>query len=163
MLRRCWRLLCLMYEPWFPAYEDGCNGFLINILRSLINVLRSLINIPRSLTHWFQCLSMCSMALQGSLTSSTYPRPYADWTGYQPVNSAYDDPEDLIKWQPLLETNGRGYITVQTHTTPQAGQVPPTLVTESYFLHRVQPAFHQCSSKCKLGRWATFVDVSCCI
>jgi hypothetical protein len=72
--------------------------------------------------------------MQGSLTSNTYPEPYADWTGFQPVNAPYGSPEDLVKWQPLIETDGRGSIMAQTHITPQAGQVAPVLADQSYFL-----------------------------
>jgi hypothetical protein len=45
-------------------------------------------------------------------------RPYEDYTGYEPVNSALTlvDPS---RWQPLITSPGNGTFTVQTFATPQ--------------------------------------------
>ena len=45
-------------------------------------------------------------------------RPYADYTGYQPVNTAYQlvDPS---RWQPAVVTTGNGLFKVQQFVTPQ--------------------------------------------
>ena len=56
------------------------------------------------------------------MNSKVNPEPYADWTSYMPENTAYSV-HDLLKWQPLLETTGRGYFTSQQHITPHVGQV----------------------------------------
>jgi hypothetical protein len=48
-------------------------------------------------------------------------RPYADYTGYQPVNTAYEliDPG---RWQPNIGTRGGGLFQVQQFVTPQWGR-----------------------------------------
>lgn len=45
-------------------------------------------------------------------------KPYADYTGYKPVNTAYDllDPS---RWQPNVSDNGKGIFSVQQFVTPQ--------------------------------------------
>lgn len=45
-------------------------------------------------------------------------QPYADYTGYRPVNTAYEliDPS---RWQPNIVTAGNGLFTVQQFVTPQ--------------------------------------------
>ncbi|KAI0561546.1 PAP2/haloperoxidase-like protein [Gracilaria domingensis] len=59
----------------------------------------------------------------GSLSSSdpAYSMPFADYTGYTPVNSPsrIDFP---FRWQPVLESNGVGFFFRQEHVTPYAGQ-----------------------------------------
>ena len=50
--------------------------------------------------------------------------PYADTTGYAPVNTAYEllNP---ARWQPAITTKGTGIFQVQQFVTPQFGQVLP--------------------------------------
>jgi len=45
-------------------------------------------------------------------------RPYADYTGYKPVNTAYDL-IDAGRWQPNIGTRGGGLFGVQQFVTPQ--------------------------------------------
>jgi hypothetical protein len=45
-------------------------------------------------------------------------RPYADYTGYKPVNTAYEL-VDASRWQPLIGTQGGGLFSVQQFVTPQ--------------------------------------------
>lgn len=45
-------------------------------------------------------------------------RPYADYTGYQPVNTAYEL-VDASRWQPAVVTRGNGLYQVQQFVTPQ--------------------------------------------
>jgi hypothetical protein len=55
----------------------------------------------------------------------TYNRQrYADYTGYQPVNTAYEL-RDPSRWQPLVVTQGNGVFRVQQFVTPQAGLLKP--------------------------------------
>ena len=51
-------------------------------------------------------------------------RPYEDYTGYRPVNTAYKlwDPS---RWQPLLNSPGNGTFTIQSFVTPQWGLTRP--------------------------------------
>jgi hypothetical protein len=51
-------------------------------------------------------------------------RPYADYTGYQPVNTAYEL-RDPSRWQPLAATTGSGIFKVQQFVTPQAALLTP--------------------------------------
>jgi hypothetical protein len=46
-------------------------------------------------------------------------RPYNDVTGYEPVRSISGNRID--RWQPLVESNGKGYFTIQQHITPHIG------------------------------------------
>lgn len=50
--------------------------------------------------------------------------PYADYTGFRPVNSAYEliDPS---KWQPAVTTTGYGIFKVQQYVTPQFALTDP--------------------------------------
>ncbi len=50
--------------------------------------------------------------------------PYADTTGYQPVNTAYEL-RNPARWQPAITTRGNGLFQVQQFVTPQFGQVKP--------------------------------------
>eukprot|EP00752_Nemacystus_decipiens_P007406 g6624.t1 len=43
-----------------------------------------------------------------------------EWNGYKPKNTPYEF-KRTKKWQPLLESNGLGYITTQEHVTPHIG------------------------------------------
>ena len=45
-------------------------------------------------------------------------RPYADYTGYMPVNTAYEL-LDASRWQPNVGTRGNGLFQVQQFVTPQ--------------------------------------------
>lgn len=45
-------------------------------------------------------------------------QPYADYTGYAPVNTAYDL-KDPARWQPQMVTTGNGIFRVQQFVTPQ--------------------------------------------
>lgn len=47
--------------------------------------------------------------------------PYADYTGYQPVNTAYEL-SNPSRWQPAIVPNGNGTFFVQTYANPQLGQ-----------------------------------------
>lgn len=51
-------------------------------------------------------------------------RRYADYTGYQPVNTAYEL-RDASRWQPNIEENGYGIFRVQQFVTPQYRLVKP--------------------------------------
>jgi hypothetical protein len=56
-------------------------------------------------------------------------RPYADYTGYKPVNTAYDliDPS---RWQPYVTTSGNGIYRVQQFVTPQYSITQPYSYTD---------------------------------
>lgn len=75
---------------------------------------------------------------QGTMDADTYPHPYSDWTNFVPANTAYSV-KKLLNWQPLLETNGMGYFTVQSHITPQAGRAAPLLANASYIAAATAP------------------------
>jgi hypothetical protein len=45
-------------------------------------------------------------------------QPYADYLGYEPVNTAYEL-EDASRWQPAITTTGAGLFRVQQFVTPQ--------------------------------------------
>lgn len=51
-------------------------------------------------------------------------QPYADTTGYEPVNTAYEL-RDPSRWQPLVVSDGTGVFRVQQFVTPQMGLVDP--------------------------------------
>lgn len=65
----------------------------------------------------------------GDIDQAVNRQIYAMYNMFVPNNTAYEL-KHLSKWQPLLETNGQGYFTVQQHITPQAGQVIPSLITQ---------------------------------
>ncbi|MFP3991494.1 hypothetical protein U9R90_29325 [Streptomyces sp. E11-3] len=53
-----------------------------------------------------------------------FQQPYADYTGYRPVNT----PEKIrnpSRWQPHVDTNGGGIFFAQKYVTPQMGQTTP--------------------------------------
>ncbi len=52
------------------------------------------------------------------------PGAYADWTGYQSVNSP-GTVVDPMQWQPLIVTNAQGVTATQKFLTPHWGQVRP--------------------------------------
>ena len=47
-------------------------------------------------------------------------RPYSDYLGYAPVNTAYEL-HDPSRWQPNIVTRGNGLFQVQQFVTPQGG------------------------------------------
>ncbi|NJP48227.1 vanadium-dependent haloperoxidase [Streptomyces sp. PRB2-1] len=49
---------------------------------------------------------------------------YRDYTGFEPVNTAYEL-RDASKWQPRIKTNGAGLYTVQQFVTPQFKDMKP--------------------------------------
>ena len=51
-------------------------------------------------------------------------QPYADYTGYEPVNTAYDL-RDPSRWQPAITNTGNGIFRVQQFVTPQYGKTKP--------------------------------------
>jgi hypothetical protein len=51
-------------------------------------------------------------------------RRYADYTGYRPVNTAYEI-HDPSRWQPNIVENGYGIFRVQQFVTPQYARVQP--------------------------------------
>ena len=62
----------------------------------------------------------------------TYNRmPYADYTGYQPVNTAYVL-KDASKWQPAVVAKGNGRFLVQQFVTPQVALLQPYSYPRSY-------------------------------
>ena len=54
--------------------------------------------------------------------------PYADYTGYLPVNTA-DAVIDPNHWQPLKVADGQGVVTIQKCVLPQWGRVAPFALT----------------------------------
>lgn len=52
------------------------------------------------------------------------PTPYRDYTGYAPVNTAYEL-KDPSRWQPDLQRQGMGLYKVQQFVTPQYAFVEP--------------------------------------
>lgn len=51
-------------------------------------------------------------------------QPYADYTGYQPVNTAYEL-ADPSRWQPNFATDGSGLFKIQQFVTPQLAVTVP--------------------------------------
>jgi hypothetical protein len=71
----------------------------------------------------------------GDEDGQTYHRqPYADYLGYQPVNTAYTL-HDPSRWQPALVTKGNGIFQVQHFVTPQWRVTRP-------YSYRTPEAFH---------------------
>ena len=67
---------------------------------------------------------------------------FADYTGYQPVNTAYrlSDPS---RWQPLVGSAGNGIFKVQQFVTPQAALLTPITYPRALLRQfRVQPPTH---------------------
>ncbi len=61
----------------------------------------------------------------GDENGRTFNRePYADYTGYEPVNTAYDL-RDPSRWQPRLYPAGGGVFRIQQFVTPQYRKVRP--------------------------------------
>ncbi len=55
-------------------------------------------------------------------------RPYFDYTGYKPKNTAYDL-RDAGRWQPAIIDNGYGIFRAQQFVTPQYAKVTPYSIT----------------------------------
>ncbi|TDC98391.1 DUF6851 domain-containing protein [Actinomadura sp. 7K507] len=53
-----------------------------------------------------------------------HPQPFRDYTGYKPVNTAYEL-HDPSRWQPNLNPYGNGVFTVQSAVTPQMRLATP--------------------------------------
>jgi len=51
-------------------------------------------------------------------------QPYADYTGYEPVNTAYEL-RNPSRWQPRITTPGNGIFAVQQFVTPQFAKTRP--------------------------------------
>lgn len=51
-------------------------------------------------------------------------QPYADYTGYQPVNTAYVL-QNPSRWQPNITTSGNGFFNIQQFIMPQWGLTRP--------------------------------------
>jgi hypothetical protein len=51
-------------------------------------------------------------------------RPYADYTGYKPLNTAYEL-SNPSRWQPNMQSNGAGTFTIQQFITPQLKDTLP--------------------------------------
>lgn len=56
-------------------------------------------------------------------------QPFADYTGFKPVNTAYEL-RDPSKWQPAVVANGTGTFSVQQFVTPQLRFVKPYTYTD---------------------------------
>lgn len=52
------------------------------------------------------------------------PEPYADYTGYKPVNTPYEL-KDPSRWQPAMSSNGEGIFKSQVFVTPQLAVTQP--------------------------------------
>ncbi|MFW6691087.1 DUF6851 domain-containing protein [Streptomyces sp. MAR4 CNX-425] len=65
------------------------------------------------------------MNLRGDEGGRRYHRrPYADYTGYEPVNTAYEL-RNPSRWQPGFTTSGNGIFRIQQFVTPQMGRARP--------------------------------------
>jgi hypothetical protein len=53
--------------------------------------------------------------------------PYADTTGYEPVNTPFDI-RNPSRWQPNITTRGNGIFTIQKFVTPQTAYVRPYFI-----------------------------------
>ena len=60
----------------------------------------------------------------GWINEDVHPQPYADYTGYEPKNTAYDLKRPS-KWQPDVQRKGLGLYKVQQFVTPQYANVEP--------------------------------------
>ncbi|MBS1566811.1 MAG: vanadium-dependent haloperoxidase, partial [Bacteroidetes bacterium] len=65
-------------------------------------------------------------------------KPYADYTGYQPVNTA-DSLTDLSRWQPKYFSDGNGGRFAPACLTPQWGKVKPLLLDRADEFRPVPP------------------------
>lgn len=84
---------------------------------------------------------------KGHLTvpQSQYRLPFQDFTNYEPKNSPWEL-KYTFKWQPLLESNGRGFFFRQEHVTPQAGSAMMFSFTKEELVNRKTPLLYKNSS-----------------
>lgn len=64
--------------------------------------------------------------------------PYADYTRYEPVNTAYDL-KDPSRWQPAVTTTGYGIFKVQQFVTPQFAKTRPYSYQNPQAFHAPKP------------------------
>ncbi|CDF36848.1 PAP2/haloperoxidase-like protein [Chondrus crispus] len=72
-------------------------------------------------------------------TPAQYRQPFADYTGYTPKNSPWKISHPF-RWQPLLESNGRGFFFRQENVVPFAGRTIAFGLTRSEVRARRAPA-----------------------
>ena len=60
----------------------------------------------------------------GTDCNEFFPKPYADCTGYKPVNNA-EELRDPARWQPDILTSGNGIFFSQQFVVPQFGRTQP--------------------------------------
>ena len=65
-------------------------------------------------------------------------QPYADYTGFEPVNTAYDL-RDPSKWQPRILPSGKGTFQIQQFVTPQYRYVTPYSFEDPNQFHTPRP------------------------
>lgn len=65
--------------------------------------------------------------------------PYADYTGYEPVNTAYEL-RDPSRWQPGIVTSGNGLFRVQQFVTPQWADTLPFSYKNPASFHLPRPS-----------------------
>lgn len=65
-------------------------------------------------------------------------RPYADYLGYEPVNTAYEL-RDPSRWQPNIVTKGKGLFQVQQFVTPQLRVTRPYSYNNPNMFHAPVP------------------------
>ena len=58
-----------------------------------------------------------------------HPQPFRDYTGFQPVNTAYEL-RDPSRWQPNMNPYGNGVFTIQQGVTPQMRLATPFTFTD---------------------------------
>jgi hypothetical protein len=68
-----------------------------------------------------------------------HPQPFRDYTGYRPVNTAYEL-RDPSRWQPNLNPYGNGVFTVQQAVTPQMRLATPFTYTDPSQFKLVPPS-----------------------
>merc|ERR1719319_884697 len=67
-------------------------------------------------------------------------QPFGDYTGYSPVNSAFDKKplNDDTRWQPLIENDGKGFSYAQEHVTPYIGILAPRAAPAEIFRREME-------------------------
>lgn len=78
------------------------------------------------------------MNQDGRIGQDVHPQPFADYTGYQPVNTAYKlfNPS---RWQPDVQRKGVGLYKVQQFVTPQYANVEPYSYSDPQAFHVPPP------------------------
>lgn len=84
---------------------------------------------------------------EGHLTmpQSQYRLPFQIFTEYEPKNSPWEI-KYPFKWQPLLESNGKGFFFRQEHVTPQADRAMMFSFTKQELANRKTPSLYKNSS-----------------